>query len=410
MNDLDLDIYHYSIYDMECFFKLVSKQNYTKSDIEYNESEIRTKLLSSGQIDKVFKRDLIEFLNKVKSKLMQELELKENNTLKKSKSEKYQPNVNYPSNIQYPPPSREKEMVEKPISSFLYTQPSPYFPGIMNPLNTRTLSKSISIDSRFRDNLYTTKSSDFSIFIPNKIQKVVSIKLTSIEISPHSILNISSSLGNNYLYIQIETKDSVIINRELFILPDGQYSTDKIIDKLNELLNLKNNLFSSLIWKIDENGSGKIILYTENPLILSISLDFSLNKDGNMDNNTDFFRKLGRILGFTKRKYSQKEKYISETAANPYFSLYYFFLDIDDFQNHSAPSFITAFSQNNISTSVLARITLPKIEFVSESRQYFGPIDIARLQIRLLDVYGRVLDLNGADYSFCISLNVIYDL
>jgi hypothetical protein len=58
----------------------------------------------------------------------------------------------------------------------------------------------------------------------------------------------------------------------------------------------------------------------------------------------------------------------------------------------------------------LARITLPKIEFVSESRQYFGPIDIARLQIRLLDVYGRVLDLNGADYSFCISLNVIYDL
>jgi hypothetical protein len=61
--------------------------------------------------------------------------------------------------------------------------------------------------------------------------------------------------------------------------------------------------------------------------------------------------------------------------------------------------------------SVLARINIQenKLCFISEPRTYFGPMDITRLHIRLLDAYGRILDMNGADYSFCLLFNVVYD-
>ena len=44
------------------------------------------------------------------------------------------------------------------------------------------------------------------------------------------------------------------------------------------------------------------------------------------------------------------------------------------------------------------------------SRQYFGPVDIQKLQIQLLDEYGRILDLNNMDYSFCLTFQTIYNL
>jgi len=125
----------------------------------------------------------------------------------------------------------------------------------------------------------------------------------------------------------------------------------------------------------------------------------------------NYFSKLGRVLGFTKRKYKGSIMYAAETVINTNIAFSYIYLAVDDFQNNSPPSFITAFQNNNISPSVLARINLIKKDnsFISEPRKYFGPIDLNRIQIRLLDVYGRVLDMNGTDYSFCLLIHALYD-
>ena len=40
---------------------------------------------------------------------------------------------------------------------------------------------------------------------------------------------------------------------------------------------------------------------------------------------------------------------------------------------------------------------------ITTPRQYFGPVDIQKLQIQLLDEYGRILNLNNMDYSFCLT-------
>ena len=71
MENLDLDITNYSIKDITKFFKLKEKSTYKVEEIELRENEIRQQLLNSGHINKRFKKDLIDFLNKAKNWLIQ---------------------------------------------------------------------------------------------------------------------------------------------------------------------------------------------------------------------------------------------------------------------------------------------------------------------------------------------------
>ena len=41
-------------------------------------------------------------------------------------------------------------------------------------------------------------------------------------------------------------------------------------------------------------------------------------------------------------------------------------------------------------------------------RSYFGPVDIERMNIRVLDENGEILDLNGAEWSMTISVKHLY--
>jgi hypothetical protein len=47
---------------------------------------------------------------------------------------------------------------------------------------------------------------------------------------------------------------------------------------------------------------------------------------------------------------------------------------------------------------------------VTEPRKYFGPVDIQKLRIRIYDDHGRILNINNANYSFCLVFKMLYDL
>jgi hypothetical protein len=78
---------------------------------------------------------------------------------------------------------------------------------------------------------------------------------------------------------------------------------------LNKLLeDYEETPFHKLNFNLDIYGSGRICLGTIDDSILSISLDFTMDETGNIDNNTvDYLSKLGRVLGFIKRKYKPKK-------------------------------------------------------------------------------------------------------
>ena len=92
----------------------------------------------------------------------------------------------------------ESELIKRQDTNFVYSQTSEYYPGQMNPLAMRTITKYVSIDTRFRDNYATTNASDFVIQLPSKLNKVVSMQLSSIEF-PITYYSISSKYGNNFL-------------------------------------------------------------------------------------------------------------------------------------------------------------------------------------------------------------------
>ena len=49
-------------------------------------------------------------------------------------------------------------------------------------------------------------------------------------------------------------------------------------------------------------------------------------------------------------------------------------------------------------------------DFIEKKREYFGPVNIQKLKIQLLNQYGEILNLNYMDFSFSLELEVAYDI
>lgn len=435
MDSLDLDIDNYDAKDIETFFKINRRKPYTKSDVELKETQMREQVLKSGHIDKRIKTDFLDFLVRAKNKLIDMKFPAPPIPTAIPKNYQLDPYDIPKSAI---PLTREGDLIQRKDTSFMYTQQSEYFPGTLNPLDTRILSKCLTVDTRFRDNYFTTQSSDFTFQLPLKFSKVVSMQLSSFEI-PVSFYGISSSYGNNYLHLRIKVPsttydDEPELHERIFIIPDGNYNAQDLIDKINDLLCPKtfdgsplnpDDMFSYVHFKVDitESGSGTGKVMVEpcgclSTKILEIFMDFKRDIHGNPD-NVNISSKIGWNLGFIREKYSGSNTYTSETLIEPA-SIRYIYLAVDDFNNSVNNHFVTAFNQSILNPNILARISIKGTYFsllmendlsiVTEPRKYFGPVDIQRLRIRLYDDHGRLLNMNGANFSFCLVFKMLYDL
>ena len=102
--------------------------------------------------------------------------------------------------------------------------------------------------------------------------------------------------------------------------------------------------------------------------------------------------------------------YISEGLIN--FELdNYLYLYVNDFQNNSNISFLSCFEkQANISSNILAKLYENiNILLTVPARIYFGPTTIDRLHIKILDIFGRVVNLNNCDYSIELLVEKLYE-
>ncbi len=435
MDNLDLDINNYSIKDIEKFFRFSTKTKYNAKDIELREYQIREQLLNSGHINKRFKRDLIEFLTLAKNWLIFVKCNPAENPTTIPKNYKLD-NVDTPVSKEAVP--RTDELINRPDTQFVHSNNSDFFPGSMNPLSTRIITKCLNIDTRFRENLYTTQSSDFTLHLPTKFNKVVSMQLASVEI-PVAFYGISSAYGNNYLYLKVhynsfDNTGEKLTEEKVFTIPDGNFTANDFIDKVNQALvptnidgtlTYPNSVFSYLKFEIDVNangsGTGKAKILPDGNyanFITEVIMDFSKDINGNPD-TTDLKTKIGWNLGFYKHRYSGSIQYIADSIIEPA-TIRYIYLAIDDFQNSSNNHFISVFNKSILSPNILARISIKGSYFtllmesdysiVSEPRKYFGPVDIQKLRIRLFDEHGRILQMNNSNFSFCLNLKMLYDL
>ena len=166
------------------------------------------------------------------------------------------------------------------------------------------------------------------------------------------------------------------------------------------------------------SGSGKMVVGSSLGT-QQFSINFLTDRYGNEDRQTPLPLKLGWLMGFREGYYENALTYVSEGIIN-LLGPRYIYLVVDDFNNNVSDGFYGAFNSSILNKNILARISLQGSVFnflsqnnynlITNPRQYFGPVDIQKLQIQLLDEYGIILDLNNMDYSFCLAFQTIYDL
>jgi hypothetical protein len=270
------------------------------------------------------------------------------------------------------------------------------------------------------------------------------MQLSAVEI-PVTFYGISSAYGNNYLFLEVtydpsgtltepSPESTWVTTSAIFTIPDGNYNAIDFINKINGILGPRDandhlidpsSVFGYVQFQLDINssgsGTGKTILsVTGTPpyQIKNIKMDFTIDSNGNVNPN-DLSYRIGWNLGFNNFIYDGDVSYMSDTILEPA-TVRYIYLAIDDFNNSVNNHFITAFNKSILNPNILARISLNgnyfsllmenDLNIVTEPRTYFGPVDIQRLRIRLYDDHGRILDMNNANYSFCLIFKLLYDL
>ena len=332
--------------------------------------------------------------------------------------------------------SNNEHMIQtKKIPPYLSVSESQYKPGIMNPLsNKNTIIKNLNVDTRFRENYYTTIASNFNFQLPSQFNNVVKMRLNAIELPPF-FYTVSSQYNNNFFTITVNGVSALVS------IPTGAYSFSSIVMSINNsLLNLGGNFqfiqFTadlSSVSPYDLNvftGSARTVVnintdYVGYTAVTSFSLNFQADKNGLDDRNTSLPLKLGWILGFRNGIYENSLDYVSEGCIDVLVPKY-LFLIIDDHNNNVNNGFYSAFNSSVLNNNILARISFnttssngtgvfpvkptDTLNVLTSEREYFGPVNINNLTIQLVDQYGRIVDLNNMDFSFCLTLTTSYDI
>jgi hypothetical protein len=193
---------------------------------------------------------------------------------------------------------------------------------------------------------------------------------------------------------------------------------------INAQLSLLGAPFSSVTFTINlvnkETGTAKTLVAPNVVgVVTKLELNFQNDKQGIEDINTPLPLKFGWNLGFRNGAYTGSLDYESEGIVD-LTGPRYLYLVIDDYNNNVNNNFFSAFNSSMLNKNIIARISQQSNTFnilqqnnlniVTTPREYFGPINLNAMNIQLLDEYGRIVDLNNMDYSFCLTLITEYDL
>lgn len=314
-------------------------------------------------------------------------------------------------------------------------------------------------------------SSNFYIRLPTPIDKAASMSLSSIEI-PRSFYSISSEFRSNVFTINI--KDLCTGKKKSYIIEilQGNYTPLQLISQIQAAINT--TVGPGLIKIQMNTIYGKTYIFKDPRNLDFENYEFDLDFRLPDDVQRNIKMNLGWILGFRKpfyyynRGYNDgcyydpayitdstsnllgKEQLLSPAVNQNYIdskmikpisckifpqgfvseglidtnSIKYMFLVVDDFNNNVSDQYISLVSKTAQlpSSNILARIVVPNTNtntnitfdnlsnFVLKKRDYFGGVTIEKLHFKLVDEYGRIINLNNNDISLLLEFEVIYNL
>ena len=433
MNSFDLNISNYTINELEKMLEL--RNGYTKAEIITQTTIFKDKVLGENNMPISKKNDIVDFLNKASNKIIKKLTL----SLEKTQDD-FTPAFEKMTNTIIPGNS-SSAVIEKPsvVAGLNWPKFSGRLidnadqpPGIINPINVRTIKRTINLDTRFRPNYYTSSSTDFSLTLPVRIKNAVSMRIASIEI-PISWYVVAKYWGNSFFKIEWgDNGDGTFDNDYTVTIPDGNYelfwqaateATD-LASTINTFMHANGDpTLQNIVFNVDRTSGRSGFAWKPGSTPANFRVTFSIDENGNSDFSTILQFRLGWLLGFRVGFY-EGLSIVSEGICymkGPRYA----FISINDFNNSVSNYFISAFSSSLLQKDIIARINLTYIQQqqgvyqtgqddglstqINRQRSYFGPVDIERLEIKLLDEFGRIIDLNNMDWSMALTMECLYD-
>jgi len=287
--------------------------------------------------------------------------------------------------------------------------------GLMNPIKRRVIKKVLLVNTKFRDNYDETESTNLTIQLPTVIKNVISMKLSTFEF-PITNYIFSQSLQTNIFTIIYNGTEYLIT------IPEGNYSSFELAAEVNIQF-----LAAPVAAEVSfDSKYGKFIINFSAGAIGGNTLDLDFRVPDDLNRN--IMHNIGWIMGYRQSQYTgavclgSAALEVAYTPEGIFDSggTRYIYLVVNDFNNNVNDFFVGAF-ENYITTSdILARISQPSTmsdiifddnsDYILKKRNYFGPVNIERLHIQVLDEFGRIIDINHMDYSLSLELECVYNL
>jgi len=433
MDDINTNISDYTLDDL---FSLLDINIDTNSTYEDMTNKIKKNTDTYiHHFTKLNKPTIVNFFKHVQDKLLNSST--QNNTT--SSVIEYQHNYNYGNSG------------SSTVTNDMYNANN----GAGNPIHRKTVTKLYNVDSRFRENYDTSTSTNYSVVIPEEQKGVIEMKLCDLEL-PTTYYPFNNAYNNNYMWMKIT--DTTQKETYFYIyIPEGNYYFTNFIGFIQFIFSATNSdfriaplgIFFDMTYDnpggVGE-GTGLIQMgifgsvninandsKTLGETIINVELNFNAPPIANQYSSIKITeaelikiysqtspiplnQKLGWMLGYRKGLYTGSISYKSESVLD-IIGPRYLYLSVDD-HRFSINSNFKPCNNTNLPGTVMARLSLKGSAFniqtqndfsvYSEPRYYFGPVNISKFDIKLLDEHGRIVDLNNNDFSFTLRLTVIY--
>ena len=308
--------------------------------------------------------------------------------------------------------------------------------GIIKSLEKETQSISLHINSIFRDNYYLTSSTDFTYTLPVNCENIKSLKLTSISL-PNTWYLFSSEKGNNRFTIEFFQRNdqgertSGETNIYQIVIPDGNYTSEQLTRYLNTtyfqdyregetVFDQNEKRLRNIRFQIDENSlKSSFHLLDTTGVSDATNLSFDINFID--ENNNSLIHSSGWILGFRKAKYKNIFKKIQSESLYDGGGDRYIYFCLDDYQLNKTDNNIVCLDNTYMEKNILAKLNIstnsfgiqiednPDNGFIhTKTRNYNGLVDIKKIKVKLIDMYGNIINLNLMDFSFTLELEKLY--
>ena len=288
---------------------------------------------------------------------------------------------------------------------------------LLNPLDRKRTFTNIHFNSKFRDHYYNSSASNYQYTLPEPIDKVISLTLSSICI-PNTWYMFSSECDSNRFIVELSGICIPFSIHEI-VIPDGNYDDCELEKFLND----------TYFYNSGVNTPLQYVKYSINPHSLKSMFEFTKEAPKGMEMNVKFvdirtksiMYTAGWIMGFRYGQYLNIKNYIMSEGLFDAGGDRYIYFSLNDFNKNVNNSNVVLFDDSMMRNDVLAKIYMVDGKFAInidaspddccnhvKTRKYFGPIDLKKIHVRILNQYGRVINLNNMDYSFSLEVTRLY--